>query len=112
MERPSCSSALRRGCRGQRGVRIPGFAEKMREIDHGQRIGAGNIESSSDRQARQRTASPQDRHRAFEAAQIEIPDDRSAAHARDATLFRRLSYAVTEAGCRPSVGAGRHAKPA
>ena len=46
----------------------PVFAEKMREIDHGQRIGAGNIESSSDRQARQGTASPQDRHRAFEAA--------------------------------------------
>ena len=72
-------------CAGEQGV--AGLSEEMWKVDHGQRIGAQDVEPSPGRKARQRTARPQYRHGAFEPAKIEISGGQNAGHARHARLF-------------------------
>ncbi len=85
--------------------RIAGLSKKIREVDRGERIGAENIEPSPDSKSCQDTARAKNRHRAFEAAKIQISNDRSAVHARYATPFRIGSHALVKAACLLSVRA-------
>ena len=52
--------------------RIAGLAQEMWKVDHGQWIGAQNVEPSPGRKDRQCAARPQNRQGALEAAKIEV----------------------------------------